>query len=121
MVDFVSRRIIVRSIMQSQPQTHGTNPNITIVLEDITGPVRKKEEKYSRTTITGRGHTCTTVSVDGVATHLEASTDSYSDFGTPRQQMPTKTLGIMTSIKFNSTLLQVTLLASFASRTELAM
>ena len=70
--------------MQSQPTTYGTNPNITSVLEDITGPVLKKEEEYSRTTITGQGPTCTAVSVDGVTMFSEVSLDTISDFEIPR-------------------------------------
>ena len=119
MEDFVSRRITARFIMRSHRQTYGTNPNTTSVLEDITGPVLKKEEEYLRTTITGQGKMYTTVSVDGMDIHLEVSIDTTSDFETPRQQMPTNTLGIMTSIKLKPTVIPTILLASFASRTEL--
>ena len=42
-VDFVSRRTTAPFIMLSRPLTHGTNPNTTIVLEDITGPALKRE------------------------------------------------------------------------------
>ena len=108
-----------RFIMQSQPTAYGTNTNITSVLEDITGPVLKKEEEYSRVTVNGQGPTCTAVSVVGVRMISEVSIDSTSDFETPRQQMPTSTLGIMTNIKFKPAVLQATLLASFASRADL--
>ena len=118
MEDFVSRRITARFIMRSHRQTYGTNPNITVVLEDITGPVLKKEEEYSRTTVAGQGHMCTMVSADGVATFTEVSVASTSDFETPQQQMPTSTLEIMTNIKFKPAVVQATLLASFASRTD---
>ena len=105
--------------MRSHPQTYGTNSDITIVPEDITGPVLKKEEEYSSTTITGQGHMCTMVNADGVATFSEVAIDSTSDFETPRQQMPTSTLGIMTNIILKPAVLQATLLASFASRADL--
>ena len=97
-VDFVSRRTTAPFIMLSRPPTHGTNPNTTIVLEDITGPALKREGRYLRTTKTGRGRVCTMVSVDGVVIPLQASIDTFSDFETPRQQMPTSTLQITTSI-----------------------
>ena len=97
-VDFVSRRMTAPFIMLSHPPTHGTNPNTTTVLEDITGPALKREGRYLRTTPNCQRHICTMVSVDGVVIPLQASFDTVSDFETPRQQMPTSTLGIVTSI-----------------------
>ena len=97
-VNFVSRRTTAPFIILSRPPIHGTNPNTTIVLEDITGPALKREGRYLRTTKTGRGHLCTIINVDGVVISLQASIDTISDFETPRQQMPTSTLEITTSI-----------------------
>ena len=85
-MDFVSRHTTALFIMLSLPQARGTNPNITIVLEDITGPALKREGRYLRTTPAGRGiHMCTMVGVDGVVIPLQASIDPFSDFETPRQ------------------------------------
>ena len=97
-VDFVSRRTIAPFIMLSRPPARGTNPNTTIVLEDITGPALKREERYSRTTTTGRGRLCTIVNVDGGVMYLQAPDDTTSDFETLRQQLLTSMLGFMTSI-----------------------
>ena len=83
-VDFVNRRTTAPFIMLSRPLTHGTNPNTTNVLEDITGPALKREGRYLRTTPTGRGHMCIVVSVDGVLMPLQASIDTFSNFETPR-------------------------------------
>ena len=118
-VDFVSRHTTAPFIMRSLPQIRGTNPNITIVLEDIAGPALKREERYSRTTTTGRGRMCTLINVDGAVMDLQASIDTISDFETPRQQLLTSILGIMTSINYNSMLLLATLLALSALKTEL--
>ena len=96
--DFVSRRTTAPSFMRSQPQTHGIRPNTTVALVDITGLPLKREGRYSRTTATGQRYMCTSISVDGVDIHLEVSSDTISDFETPRQQMPSSTLGITTSI-----------------------
>ena len=118
-VDFVSRHTTALFIMRSLPQTRGTNPNITIVLQDITGPALKREERYSRTITTGRGRMCTMLNVDGVVMYLQAPVESISDFETLRQQMLTSMLGIMTSIEYNSMLLLASLLALSALKTEL--
>ena len=96
--DFVNRRTTAPSFMLSQPQTHGIRPNTTVALVDITGLPLKRVERYSRTTTTGRGHMCTSVSVDGMDIDLEVLVDPISDFETPRQQMPSSTQGIVTSI-----------------------
>jgi predicted metal-binding membrane protein len=37
------------------PPAPGTNPNITLALEDITEPALKREEGYSRITLTFQG------------------------------------------------------------------
>ena len=118
-MDFVSRHTTALFIMRSLPQARGTNPNITIVLEDITGPVLKREERYSRTTTTGRGRMCTMVNADGEVMYLQAPDDTFSDFETLRQQLLTSMLGIVTNIKYNSLLLLATLLALSALKTEL--
>ena len=117
-VDFVSRRTTAPFIMLPQPPTHGTNPNTTIVLEDITGPALKREGRYLRTTTTGRGRMCTMVNVDGVEAHLEVSLEIISDFETLRQQLPTNTVTIVTSIECNSTVVIVTLPELSASKIE---
>ena len=119
LVDFVSRHTTAPFIMRSLPQTRGTNPNITIVLQDITGPALKREERYSRTTTTGRGRVCTLVNVDGAVMYLQAPVETISDFETLRQQLLTSILGIMTSINYTSLILLATLLALSALKTEL--
>ena len=96
--DFVSRRTTAPCIMLSQLRTHGTRPNTTVALVDISGLPLKRVIRYSTTATAGRGRMCTTVSVDGMDIDLEVSIDTVSDFETPRQQMPTSTLGITTSI-----------------------
>ena len=118
-VDFVSRRTIAPFIMLSRPPSPGTNPNTTIVLEDITGPALKREERYSRTTTTGRGRLRTIINVDGEVMYLQAPIDTISDFETLRQQMPTSTLGVKASINYNSVILLAPLLALSALKTEL--
>ena len=105
--------------MRSFSQIRGTNPNITIVLEDIAGPALKSEERYSRTTTTGRGRMCALINVDRAVMDLQAPIDTISDFETLRQQLLTSILGIMTSINYNSMLLLATLLALSALKTEL--
>ena len=117
--DFVSRRMTDPSITLSQSLAHGTRTNTTIALVSITGlPPLKKEETYSRITTTCLGYTCTAISVDGVHMCLEVSVGTISDFKTLRQQMPTSTLGIMTSISYNSSVVLPTLLALSALETE---
>ena len=118
-VDSDSRRTIAPFIMLSRPPARGTNPNTTIALEDITGPALKREERYLRTTTTGRGRICTMVNVDGAVMYLQAPDDTFSDFETLRQQLLTSMLGIVTNIKYNSLLLLTTLLALSALKTEL--
>ena len=81
-VDFVNQHTTPQFITLSHSPTRGTNPNTTIVLEDITGPALQKEGRYSRPTITGQGHMCITVAVDGVDIHLEVSLDTILDFET---------------------------------------
>jgi hypothetical protein len=105
--------------MLSLPRAPGTNPNITNVLEDITGPALKREEGYSRITITGQELMCTSINVDGIVMLLEVPVDTISDFETLQQQMPSSTPEIMTSIKFSSVLVQAILLALSASKTDL--
>ena len=116
--DFVSRRMTDPSITLSQSLAHGTRTNTTIALVGITGLPLKKEETYSRITTTCQGYTCTTISVDGVDMCLEVSLGTLSYFETLQQQMPTSTLGIMTSISYNSALVLPTLLALSALETE---
>ena len=117
--DFVSRRTTVPFFMRSQPQTHGIRPNTTVALVDITGLPLKREGRYSRTTATGRGNLCTLVSVDGADIHLEVYVGTFSGSETQRQQMPTRTLEIMRSIKYNTPVIKRTLLALFALKIEL--
>ena len=101
--NFVSRRTTAPSFMRSQPQTHGIRPNTTVALVDITGLPLKREGRYSRTTaITGWRHASTRVSVDGVDIDLEVSLGTTSGSETQRQQMPTRALEIMMSIKYNT-------------------
>ena len=76
--DFVSRRTTAPSFMRSQPQTHGTRPNTTIALVDITGLPPTREGRYSRTTTTGRGHMCTTVMQCGWTGNTFGGVDRYS-------------------------------------------
>jgi hypothetical protein len=80
----------------------GTNRNITIVLEDITGPVLKKDREYSGTTTIIGGHTCILVSVDGAVTISEVSNGTTSDFEIPLQQMPTSIPGTLINTRYNS-------------------
>jgi hypothetical protein len=68
--------------MPSPPQTHGTNPNTTIALKDITGLALKKERRYSNAPIAVQVLTCTTVSVDGTDITLEELSDGISGFET---------------------------------------
>ena len=117
-VDFVSRHTTAPFIMRSLPPARGTNPNITIVLEDITGPALKREGSHSGTT-GARGRMCTIINVDGVVIHLEVSIETFSDFETPRQQMPSSMLGILTNIQFNSLIVLAALLALSALKIEL--
>ena len=118
-VDFVSRHTTTPFIMRSRPPTDGTNPNTTTALEDITGPALKREGRYLRTTPTGQGHMCTMDSVDGVVIPLQASIDTFSDFETLRQQTPTSTVEITTSVGYNSTVILAILLALSALKIEL--
>ena len=62
---------------------------------------------------------CTLVSVDGVVIPLQASSDTVSDFETPRQQMPTSTLGVTTSIDWTPTVVLAGLLELSALKIEL--
>jgi hypothetical protein len=105
--------------MQYQPQMYGTNRNITIVLKDITGPVLKKDGKYSGTTVIGGEHTCILVSVDGVVPISEDSIGTTSDFETLLQQTPTSMPRNLINIGLKPAAIQATLLASFASKTKL--
>ena len=107
------------SFMRSQPQTHGIRPNTTVALVDITGLPLKREGRYSRTTATGQIYLCTPISVDGVDIHLEVYVGTISGSETPRQQMPTSTVGITTSVKYNTPVILGTLLALFALKIEL--
>ena len=117
--DFVSQRTTTPYIMLCQLQAHGKRPNTTVALVDITGLPLKKEERYSRTTATGRGYVCTTVSVDGVDLDLEVSIGTTSDSKTQRQQMPTSTLEIMMSMEYNTPVVLGPLLALSALKIEL--
>jgi hypothetical protein len=72
----------IQFIMPSRPQTHGTNPNTTIALKDITGLALKKERRYSKAPIPGQVLDCTTVSVDGTDITLEELLDIISGFET---------------------------------------
>ena len=92
--DFVSRRTTAPCIMLSQLRAHGTRPNTTVALVDITGLPLKRERRYSRTTAR-QVRMYTTTNVDGVAMYLDVSLGTTSDSKIQRQQMPTSTLGVL--------------------------
>ena len=117
--DFVSRRTTAPCIMLSQLRAHGTRPNTTVALVDITGLPLKRERRYSRTTAR-QLLLYTTVNVDGVAMYLEVSIDAFSDSEIQRQRMPTSTLGILIVLKYTTPVILVTLLALSALKIELS-